>query len=267
MVGSRREALRSIRAIVCFGIVVLATAHAVAQDVPMLSRAALDSLVHPQLAPQGNKLLQAEKESIGLGVIGDEGIYRASFKLRNTSKDRITINALRSTCSCLVVKSSLESIAPNKEASIDVEYNPAGRSGKFSADLLVYSSIDELRPTLRLNLYGEIESSDEWSHLPESMGVLRLSRKNVRFDSNTLTERIAVANTSNRVVVLSYMPTIEGITLHTEPAQLAPNSEGDIVINYRPSGYLTQEIESMLIIDGCGTTHPTDRMIKITIKR
>ena len=248
-------------------VATLATVHVIAQDIPMLSRAALESLVHPELSDIGSRVLRAERESINLGTISNEGICRATFKLRNTSEEKIDITSLRSTCSCLKVKDSIESIASNEQASVSVEFNPAGRSGRFSVDLLVYSSLDEKLPSLRLNLCGEIESSDEWSHLPISMGVLRLSRKSVCFDRNTLTERIAVANTSDEYVVLSAQPTIEGITLRTEPERLAPHSEGDIVISYTPSSHAVQDIESIVIIDGCGKSHPTDRMIKITIKR
>ena len=248
-------------------VATLATMHVVAQDIPMLSRAALESLVHPELSDKGSRVLKAEKKSIDLGTISDEELCRATFKLHNTSEREITITALRSTCSCLRVKNGIESIASNEQASVIVEFNPAGRSGRFSVDLLAYSTLDEELPSLRLNLCGEIVVSDEWSHLPMSMGVLRLSRKSVAFDRSTLTERIAVANTSDKYVVLSAQPTIEGITLHTEPEKLAPHSEGDIVISYAPSSPTTQDIEGIVIIEGCGKTHPTDRMIKITIKR
>ena len=239
----------------------------VAQDIPMLSRAALDSLVHPQLSSEGCRVLKADSESINLGTICGEELYRATFKLHNTSCESVAITALRSTCSCLKVKSNIESIAANESQSLVVEFNPAGRSGKFSVDVLLYSNIDSKLPSLRLNLRGEIVLSDEWSHLPESMGVLRLSRKSVVFDNSTLTERIAVANTSDRTIVISAQPTLEGITLHSEPAELAPNGEGDIVISYAPTSHTAQDIESIVIIEGCGKSHPTDRMIKITIKR
>lgn len=233
----------------------------------MLSRAALESLVHPALSDTASRVLRAEKECIDLGTISDEELCRATFKLRNTSEREITITALRSTCSCLRVKNGIESIASNEQASVIVEFNPAGRSGRFSVDLLAYSTLDEELPSLRLNLCGEIVVSDEWSHLPFSMGVVRLSRKSVHFDRNTLSERIAVANTSDEYVVLSAQPTIEGITLRTEPERLAPNGEGDIVISYTPTSHTAQDIESIVIIEGCGKAHPTDRMIKITIKR
>lgn len=259
--------MRGAKRIILLVVATLATVHVVAQDIPMLSRTALESLVHPALSDTASRVLRAEKESIDLGRISDEELCRATFKLCNTSDREIAITALRSTCSCLKVKNSIESIAPNELSSVSVEFNPTGRSGRFSVDLLVYSTLDEELPSLRLNLCGEIESSDEWSHLPFSMGVVRLSRKSVHFDRNTLSERIAVANTSDEYVVLSAQPTIEGITLRTEPERLAPNGEGDIVISYTPTSHTAQDIESIVIIEGCGKAHPTDRMIKITIKR
>ena len=259
--------MRYTKAILLSLVAALITMQVVAQDIPMLSRAALDSLVHPQLSSEGCKVLKADSESIDLGTICDDELYRATFTLHNTSSESVTITALRSTCSCLKVKSSVESIAANESQSLVVEFNPAGRSGIFSVDVLLYSDVDSKLPSLRLNLRGEIVLSDEWSHLPESMGVLRLSRKSVVFDNSTRTERIAVANTSDRTIVISAQPTLEGITLHSEPTELAPNGEGDIVISYAPTRDTAQEIESIVIIEGCGKTHPTDRMIKIIIKR
>jgi hypothetical protein len=47
---------------------------------------------------------------------------------------------------------------------------------------------------------------------------------------------------------------------------LEPNAEGDIVITYAPSLRPKHDIETAIIVEGCGTARPTERMIKITIK-
>jgi hypothetical protein len=94
-----------------------------------------------------------------------------------------------------------------------------------------------------------------------------MSRKSVTFDQNTRTERIAVVNVGDEPLTISAKQTTDGIMLRTEPELLMPNEEGDIVITYSPSVAPTQEIETAIIVDGCGTARPTERMIKITIKQ
>jgi hypothetical protein len=66
---------------------------------------------------------------------------------------------------------------------------------------------------------------------------------------------------------LSAHTTLEGLTLRTEPEVLQAGEEGDIVISYAPKSNDIAEVETIVIIEGCGTARPSERMIKITIKR
>jgi hypothetical protein len=153
-----------------------------------------------------------------------------------------------------------------ESVTLRAEFNPAGRNGGFSIPILLYTPLDAEHPTLRLVVEGSVVATDEWSHLPERMGTLRLSRKSITFDRNTRSERIAVVNVGESPMTLSTQSTTEGITLRTEPTQLMPNQEGDIVITYTPNTEPRLDIETAIIVEGCGTTRPTERMIKITIK-
>jgi hypothetical protein len=158
-------------------------------------------------------------------------------------------------------------IEAGESVTLRAEFNPAGRNGGFSIPILLYTTLDTKHPTARLVVEGCVIASDEWSHLPQSMGTLRLSRKSVTFNSSTRTERIRVANIGEEPLRISATSTIEGIALRTEPEVLQPNDEGDIIITYAPSAEPKHDIESAIIVEGCGAARPTERMIKITIKR
>ena len=248
-------------------VMMLIAVNAVAQERRVLSRAELDALVNPTLSEVAKGAIAAEPETSKMGEIADTDKVNAYFTLRNTTAEAIEITEMRSSCSCLKVMTPITRIEAGESVTLRAEFNPTGRNGAFSIPILLYTTLDAARPTARLTVEGSVIATDEWSHLPEHMGQLRMSRKSVTFDSNTRTERIAVANVGETPISLSAQPTIDGITLRTEPKQLLPNEEGDIVIVYSPAAEPMRDIETAIIVEGCGQARPTERMIKITIKK
>jgi hypothetical protein len=238
-----------------------------AQERRVLSRAELDALVNPTLSETAQGSIIAEPATRNMGEVADSATISTDFTLRNTTSEAIEVTAIRSSCSCLKVVTPIARIEAGESVTLRAEFNPAGRNGGFSIPILLYTTLDTKHPTARLVVEGCVIASDEWSHLPQSMGSLRLSRKSVTFDSSTRTERIAVANIGDTPLRISATSTIEGIALRTEPEVLQPNEEGDIIITYAPSAETKHDIESAIIVEGCGAARPTERMIKITIKR
>ena len=251
---------------IAVGLVLLAV-EAGAQERRVLSRAELDALVNPTLSEVAQGVIIAEPATRNMGEVADSERVNAYFVLRNTTTEAIEITEIRSSCSCLKLTTPITLIEAGESITLRAEFNPAGRNGGFSIPILLYTTLDPKHPTLRLTVEGNVVATDEWSHLPESMGTLRLSRKSVTFDRNTRTERIAVVNVGNCAIRLSAHPTAEGITLRTEPELLQPNAEGDIVITYSPTAEPMRDIETAIIVEGCGTARPSERMIKIIIKK
>ena len=237
-----------------------------AQERRVLTREELDALVNPTLSEVAVGAIVAEPTTRNMGEVADSDKVNAYFTLRNTTTEAIEITEIRSSCSCLKVTTPITRIEAGESVTLRAEFNPTGRNGGFSIPILLYTPLDSKHPTARLTVEGSVVATDEWSHLPERMGTLRLSRKSVTFDRNTRTERIAVVNVGETPISLSAQPTIEGITLRTEPKQLQPNAEGDIVITYTPTAEPMRDIETAIIVEGCGQARPTERMIKITIK-
>lgn len=237
-----------------------------AQERKIVSRAELDALVNPTLSEVATGAIVAEPATRNMGEVADTERVNALFTLRNTTAEAIEITEIRSSCSCLKVVTPITRIEAEESITLRAEFNPAGRNGSFSIPILLYTPLDATKPTLRLVVEGTVTATDEWSHLPQSMGLLRLSRKSVTFSSDTRTERIAVANVGDTPLRISAKPTTEGIALRTEPEVLQPNEEGDIVITYLPTTEPKHDIETAIIVEGCGAARPSERMIKITIK-
>ena len=245
---------------------VLLAVEAGAQERKVLSREELDALVNPTLSEVAVGAIVAEPTTRNMGEVADSERVNTYFVLRNTTTEAIEITELRSSCSCLKVVTPITRIGAGESVTLRAEFNPTGRNGGFSIPILLYTPLDTKHPTLRLTVEGSVVATDEWSHLPQHMGTLRMSRKSVIFTPDTRTERIAVVNVGEQPLTISAKPTAEGITLRTEPELLQPNEEGDIVITYSPTQEDIRDIETAIIVEGCGTARPSERMIKITIK-
>ena len=234
------------------------------------SRAEIDKMVNPSLSTIAKRAVCAKNSVVELGTIKQDEQRTVNFILKNTSATTVAITELRSTCSCLKVVTKPKALRPNEELEVVAVFNPAGRSGKVKLDIFVYTSLDAKSPTERLTVTGTMAQSSKFAHLPYSAGELKLSRQSVTIDNTrvgaTRTERIVVANTGTKELRITSQSTVEGLSLRVEPTVLNPNQEGDIVISYTPKRTATEDIQTILILEGC-TGRPTERAIKITIKR
>ena len=234
------------------------------------SRTEIDKMVNPSLSTIAKRAVCAKNSVVELGTIEQDEQRTVSFMLKNTSASTVAITELRSTCSCLKVVTKPKVLRPNEELEVVAVLNASGRSGKVKLEIFVYTSLDTKSPTERLTITGTMAQSSPFSHLPYSMGELKLSRQGVTLDNTrvgaTRTERIAVANAGTKELKITAQSTVEGLTLRLEPTILKPGEEGDIVISYTPKQAVIQDIQTLLILEGC-SGQPTQRAIKITIKR
>lgn len=244
---------------------------ATAQERRLVSRSELDSIVNPRPSQLAAGAIVAEPTTKNIGSISDMEEAVVYFTLRNTTNSAIEITELRSSCGCIEVSTPTTHIAPRDSIRLRAKFNAAGRSGSFSLPIHLYTTLDSHRPTLRLTLEGSVIRSDRWSHLPISMGSLRLSRREVTLDHLTVgatrSEIIVVANTGNEAVMPTATTTIEGLELRTSPERLDPGEEGEIVISYTPEQLPPFDIDTIVILEGGIDTRPTERMIKIKIRR
>ena len=241
--------------------------------VPNLSRAQIDSIVHPTLHTEATKVLRADREAIDLGEMSEtDSPVTRTFRLRNVSNVPQRISRVRTSCGCTVATYDSTLIASGEEAMVTLTYNPKNRPGTIDVDAFVYLESNDRHPMARLSLYGEVIDSDEWSHLPQSMGALRLKRKEVRFaelpDKGKTTMRILCANSGVKPLKITSRILPPYATLHTEPAVIAVGEEADMVITIDVDRLpeAEGEIRTSLIVDGVGGK-PSERTLQIVIEK
>lgn len=238
-----------------------------------LSRAQIDSLVHPTLHAEGSKVLRADKLSHDLGKMKEtDAAVSRTFRLRNVSHAAQRISRVRTTCGCTVAAFDTMAIAPNEEATVVLTYNPKNRPGTIDVDAFVYVEGDDRQPMARLSLYGEVLDSDVWRHLPQAMGALRVKRKEVCFAelpaSGKTSMRVLCANSGNKPLRLTSRLLPPYAEFRTEPAVIAPGEEADLVVTIDVNKLPKQDgvVRASLLLEGVGGK-PSERMLQLIIEK
>lgn len=216
-------------------------------QVKRLSREAIDSIRNIKVLENADSILAFKTRMVDFGTIYESDSAKTfSFQFRNVSKDRIVLQNISANCGCIYAFCEKYEYAPGEEGMLQIKFNPKGRSGTVDKNIFVYamtaddfySDIDGERksPMLvaKLTLLGNVVDMNEWRHLPEVMGDLRLKRKTVLFEpirSGTSPQmRIMCANVGTLPLKLSSKLLPEFMKFGTEPSEIAPGEEGDIVI-------------------------------------
>ena len=257
-----------IRCIETFVVSLMCVTGAFAQVRTLPTREQIDQIVHPTLSTTAGEGVRGE--DVVLGEVDGSQTISVELTIRNYTNSRVAITELRTGCNCLRVVATPKSLQPNESMTLKALFNPMGRVGEFEHEIYIYTSLDAHHPTSSLKLSGIVTTTDRFAHLREYVGELRLSRKSVTLDGlrvgTTRSERIVVANSGDSDITPTARPRIEGLQFSLHPTTLHPGEEGEIVISYTPKRLPEQEIETIIMVEGC-EARPTERMIKITIKR
>lgn len=214
--------------------------HAQAQIV-VIPQEQVREAANPTLAAEAQMLFE-EGTTLSVGTIGEEdAAWSGTIHWRDGRGRKLTITRITTSCSCVVAKWDKRAKA-SSEGSIEISFLPKGRIGNINQRLLIYTSLDEKRPTATITLEGRVTPSRDHSTThPYTMGELRLRRKSITFGRNGGVERIAVVNGGSRPLRLTHDPhlTSPGIRAYAVPEVLAPGCEGDLMVEWEgPSGRL-----------------------------
>ena len=206
-----------------------------AQENRFVSRAALDSLMSPKLMQGGDKVLRFDTLQQDFGVIYEDGSpLRMEYAFVNVSSEPVLITRITTNCGCTVAEVGDSLISPGEKGVISILFNPRRRSGTVDTNTFIYTSLSNKEPVARLTLWGNVIDNDEWNHLPCRMGALKLKRKDVAFEpvkAGTMPQqRIPCANVGTRPLQLSSELLPAFASFATEPMEIAPGEEGDIII-------------------------------------
>ena len=238
-----------------------------------LTRAQIDSIMHPKLLAEDKIVLHVDKDTFELGSIGedDQPVSRI-FHLRNVSRVPQRIARVRTSCGCTVAAFDSTTILPGKATTITLTYDPKNRPGTIDVDAYVYVASNDRQPTARLSLYGDVIDSDVWSHLPYSMGHLRLKRTQVYFTElpkgGHPSMRVLCANSGDKPLRLTSQLLPAYATFHTEPAVIAPGEEADLVVTIDVDKLPKRNgsLKFGILIDGL-KGRPSERTLQIEISK
>ena len=243
-----------------------------AQEKRLVSREKLDSLMSPKLMHGGDKVLYFELPQQDFGVIyEDSSPLRMEYVFVNTSNNPVTITSITTNCGCTVAEVGDTLISPGEKGVISILFDPHRRSGTVDTNTFIYTSLSNIEPVAKLTLLGNVIDNDEWNHLPCRMGVLKLKRKVVLFEpvkAGTIPQqRIPCANVGTTPLRLSseFMPAFASFA--TEPEEIAPGEEGDIVITINGDMLPPNAPRSFnVVIDGV-EGRISDRTLKVKLEK
>lgn len=211
----------------------------VSGQVKRLSREAIDSIRNSRQVVGNDSLLSFGIKTLDFGTMYETDSARIfSFPFKNVSKKGVVIKNISTNCGCIHTFCEKYEYEPGEEGTVYVKFNPKGRSGTVDNTILVYTddSRDAVNvPVARLALLGNVVDLDEWRHLPLSMGgSLRLKHRKVVFEpvkpGTSPQMRIPCANVGTAELRLYSRLKPDFVEFVTEPADMAPGEEGDMVI-------------------------------------
>ena len=218
-----------------FVLVLAGNVLSVAQENRFLSRQALDSLMSPKVMTGGDAVLRFDAPLQDFGVIYEtDSPLAVEYHFVNVSSKPVSITRITTNCGCTVAEIGDSLVSPGGKGVIRIKFNPRRRSGTVDTNTFVYTSLSGKEPVAKLTLLGNVIDNDEWNHLPCRMGVLKLKRKEVLFEpakaGTAPQQRIPCANVGTVPLTLSSELLPAFASFATEPVEIAPGEEGDIVI-------------------------------------
>lgn len=230
----------------------------------------LDSIANPPLL-QKETVLQFERQSFHFGKISEnDAPITCSFSFSNIGVKPVRLTKVVTSCGCTVASFDRQTLQSGEKGTIDVAFNPRGKVGTIDTQVFIYTDLSSQWATTKVALLGEVLLSDnEWSRYPCIMGILRLKRNTVFFNSlakkSSSVERLVCVNTGKKPLRLSALMIPVYASFHTDPEVIPPGSEADLVIKV-DGRKLPETVKDMfkfsIILEGLDTK-PSDRTIQV----
>lgn len=172
-------------------------------------------------------------DTINCGQVVYKHPVKAEFKMKNSGKQPLLINNIRTSCGCTTVTYPTDAIAPGKTFTISAVYD-AKQMGHFQKEIGVYSNANT-QPLL-LTLKGVVV--EEVSHFngefPYAVGDVLADKADLLFDNvnrgEQPIEKIHILNNGNEAItpqLLHLPPYLKG---EVKPARVAPGRSATILL-------------------------------------
>ncbi len=237
---------------------------------PTFTREELEQVANPTLA-EGHQQLFAESLAYALGSVSEDGgVVKGSFSFENRGEEPLVIIRAKADCGCLKLSYPTSPILPGQGFTVDFAYNPKGYPGRLSRRILLYTNLSQSAPTAKMTISGYVEpSSDMSGRFPYTKGVALLKTDQVvlRAQAQRQVERIVAYNSGESLLHLSTLrgSLPSGVRLYTEPQEVAPHAEFDIVVEFDPSQWRGEWSGFNIFLDGVGAS-PLNSVIEIKFR-
>ena len=168
-------------------------------------------------------------------VLEANGDISYEFVVKNTGNAPLVVNNATASCGCTKPVWTKEPIEAGKTGVVKATYQVKGRPGPFSKTISVYSNAGD-KPFV-LTIKGNVKSApvDPTVAYPIAVGDLLLKNDvqnlgNVR-NSEVRSTSIEIFNKGTVAITPVFNNKVPYITLKSEPATIAPNSKGIIIIS------------------------------------
>lgn len=224
--------------IVLAGLFLVMVGESASAQIRIIPQSKIDSVRNP--ATVASRAMQFKGgNSIMLDTIAeDSGVWKQRLEWQNIGERTLVITRISSSCSCLRAESDRTPVKSGEKGSITLSYNPSGRLGGVHQRVMIYTNLSDERPTAVINLGGYVlPKTNRSGDYPCLRGGLALRRDTLQIELTGQT-RIACMNVGKTALKLTAdtLLSSRGVRMYTEPRQLQPGQEGDMIITYRPQG-------------------------------
>lgn len=108
----------------------------------------------PVLEPEKLTTLEAEHDTYDFGKIVQGDVVKHKFVIKNTGKNDLILENVKPSCGCTALDWPKEPIAPGKTATIEAQFNSAGKMGPQVKNITItYNGEERIK---YLSFTGEI---------------------------------------------------------------------------------------------------------------
>ena len=176
-----------------------------------------------------------QKHDFGV-FLEENGKVHCSLRVVNTGNEPLLIVKAQAGCGCTGINYSEAPIQPGDTSSVEISYNPSGRPGQFTKQVIIFTNTVIKRTVLEIT--GHVIPTDKTldKQYPLKAGSLRISQHIIPFgeitkdDSRTLylsaynasTDTLIVSVTGEKVHYLSKYAPLWGFNADTISVSCAP---------------------------------------------
>ncbi|SDC92541.1 DUF1573 domain-containing protein [Williamwhitmania taraxaci] len=185
----------------------------------------------------------------------DAGAAIYTFVFVNKASSPIIIGNVSASCGCTTPEWTKAPIAPGKQGTIKVTFDPKNRPGPFDKTITINYNLDSKVAVLRIKGFVEEKEKRVEDLYPRAIGDLRLQSSYKAFiaitSNQVATDSLPIINAGSKSIAISFGSVPAHIKIQSVPETLKPNQRGKFVITYDAPkkndwGFITDNFEVLV---------------------